>query len=300
MAGTFTIQDPALEALFPKHGWAPNDQGVARLWIPIARLLRRADTIRTNSGAGPVPREDWFRVVAFEEQLKRLALALRELRACTAPPFSTAFDEGADPEFVDETHRRLQLAAPWLDLTVVYLRRIADVFATAAAIVLFAHYRSAPWKLADLRKQATSSGGLRHLRPLADPTKLEQALADHTSWLDVLRGKQSPKSTGEMGLCDLMEHHAARTQVDLYDIGKGWETDATLFTGFAKIGRVNLLSSLPALLEDFCALLSEVHESVDVAGAYEKWGIPYGDCLILPGGAEHFCYYWPPLSSDAT
>src|SRR5213593_687316 len=226
-----TIEAEAAQAVgFPGHGWALTTFGAKVLWLPVKgtftrwRWVGRAELASGVSLARAEPSFD-----AFNRTLHDLGVVLRELKR-----FQRLLSESARPleevdaETLNKTGRLLELARPALDLSYVYLRRLADRFAGAAWYLLFSHPQSVSAKFKDLRKMIENDEKLRVAGPLCDPDALRALFREHCLWFERLRGGPAE----EHGLRDLLEHYPVSLQLQMNRVGEGpWHVSGHIIQG---------------------------------------------------------------------
>lgn len=287
----FDFADPAVERMFPAHGWSLNSQGVRLLWLPVVRHLYNVNEIRNSKGGSEIILEgDWNDIRRFEETATKLVLATAELRKCMRN-YAAGFDAGNLPDSF-QASRYIPL---WVDLAYVYLRRVADDLARAGRLLLFRNPHSAPREFKKLRPFLADERKVAAAGPLASLPHLRRALDEDSAWFDVLRNTGPRK-----GLRDRMEHHAVRLQVQ----GSGTESgpmDVQVFMLPFETGAVNeLLKSLRLILEGFCRFCTRICAELEWETSYEQWVIHYGDCAFVPGNDEDATAMWPQIGRIRT
>ncbi len=269
---------------YPSHGWAINSQGIKLLWLPLLHLVEEAGEIRGRHGIEKKLTLVHIKEIrCFHDHVEKLYLALRELHRSTVFVASCGgFDSPKnDTEGVNQT------IPLYVDLTYIYLRRLADHFTRAIRFSVFEHFESAPREFKKLRKMDSSS--LKALKPLVDIDNFISAIQDNDGWFDILRSEGTKK-----GLRDSLEHHPTSIQVQHSKIGDGpWEVEAYLMSGNT---HRDLLDPISSMVNEVCTMFTAVHKTIACGDSYNKWIIPYGDCILTTGDDDDCMGFWPEIS----
>jgi len=265
---------------YPSHGWAINSQGIKLLWLPLLHLVTEADEIRGRHGIEKkltlVHIEE---ITCFHDHVKKLHVALRELhRSIVLVASCGGFD---NPK--NDTDGVGQTIPLYVDLTYIYLRRLADHFTRAIRFSVFEHFESAPREFKKLRKMNSSS--LKALKPLVDIDSFISAIQGNDDWFDTLRSEGTKK-----GLRDSLEHHPTSIRIQSSGNDDGpWKVEAYLMSGNTYR---NLLDPISSMVNEVCTMFTAVHKTIASGDSYN----PRGDCIIAPG-IDHDCTgFWPEIS----
>jgi hypothetical protein len=193
----------------------------------------------------------------------------------------------------------------YLDLSVVYARRLADHFARASRYVLFKHPDSAPREYKNLRRVIAEPTKLQRLEPICDAMLLREAFERHSGWLDKLRDSMDASGELRKGIRDIIEHHPVALNVHHSQVGDGpWQITANAGEpGINASFRPDLLPILNEVVGGMATLWTSVCASARLAPAKELWVAPYGDAVLLTGNDDDWTAFWPEISaeqSDAT
>lgn len=295
MSTPFDFADPAQAARLPRHGWAKNSQGVKLLWLPIIRLVNEAPNIRRKKGVTKeLSPKQWSEIAAFVKATQHLAIALRELHKYVRIGTEPAYLKGSQKDFHDNIEASL-LIPVFVDLVFVYLRRLADRFASSSRHVVFKHSGSAPNQYKKLKPLFDDKNKLQRLEPLCDIVRLQEAFAQHSGWFNELRNSTDDAGELQKGIRDIMEHHPVFVTVQNIKVGEGpWEGDAFLQNGTQVICR-DLIRTLKDIIDDITCLWTEFC----IAASYKKsdppWIVPYGDVVMLMGNDDDATGFWPEI-----
>jgi hypothetical protein len=290
------VADPAQAARMPAHGRAKNSQGVTLLWLPIRRLLHEAPSIRKARGfTETLSLAQLSEIRAFDATLDHLVLALRNLHNCVRI--------GADPRFGEQdqekwyaSHEASSLIPLFFDLTVVYIRRLADFVAMASRYVLFKTIESAPRDYKKLRKRVANRGNLQHLNPMCDNELLQEAYAKHSGWFNKLRNTTDENGEMRNGIRDIMEHHPAPVTVTHAKAGDGpWQVMVNLGEGINASFCPDLIPTLREILADLANLWTGVCVATGLRQAERPWIAPIGDAVLLRPMDEDSTGFWPEI-----
>lgn len=126
------------------------------------------------------------------------------------------------------------------------------------------------------------------LDPIIDIHQFVRAVQENNDWFDALRSEGTRK-----GLRDSLEHHPTSISVQQSKHGDGpWKVEAYLVSAEA---HKNLLDPIPSMVSEICSMFTAVHESFSRGESYEKWIIPYGDCILTTGNDDDWTGYWPEI-----
>jgi hypothetical protein len=174
-----------------------------------------------------------------------------------------------------------------IDSVFVYLRRLADRFAGAVRMLLFADHGEASTQFKNLRESVLDSNALRRYRLVCNQVLLQTAFADHCKWFDELRNQGT-----FVGIRDRMEHHNTQTLIGGYRANGGplvHTAYLTLPAGGVEANR-ELFGTLRWMLIDVCEFFAAIHSAVGYGTRYER-----GDGLVLFGADEDVTGWWPEL-----
>jgi hypothetical protein len=279
---------------FPSHGWATTEHGFGLLWFPVRGLLwqwsPKMKLLEERGGPDAVASAR-----AFDDTLHKLVLVLRELhelrRALSKIPLL--------PGEPAESNRQRQLcerATLHLDLTIVYLRRIADRFVGAAKWLIVAHPRGTGDSFTDFRKSVLNEKQSRRPQLLCDADRLANVLRVHCGWFEVLRG--TPGRSSPDGLRELMEHRPVFVQVSQSQVGDGPpDLDAYLVNLTDRQQPLtDVLGRLPDITAGLCQFWTEIYSLLDDRTAYDR-----ADCVpVFTGEDADIVGFWPSVQRVGT
>jgi hypothetical protein len=294
------IADPAQIAAFPQHGWARNSHGIKLLWLPVLRLGSWAPTTRKENGIkDELSRGQLSEIKAFETTTKNLAVALRELQRCIRLGNVPGFDD-ANAERKEASRQAAELIPLFLDIAIVYVRRLADHFTRASRYALFRHAESAPRELKKLRELAIDDAKLRSLDPICDAGLLCSALCDNCSWLDKLRDSKDESGETVKGIRDRIEHHPAAITVRHYkEDSEPWQVLGVLGEpGLNKDLDLTLIQSLKDIIAGLAGFWTEVCRAAKLPKPERGHSAPYGDYVRLYGDVEDSTAFWPEIKGQ--
>ncbi|TAL27305.1 MAG: hypothetical protein EPN94_01765, partial [Nitrospirae bacterium] len=203
------VANPVQASRYLNHGWAINSQGLKLLWLPILRLMKQAQMIRSGHGiVNQLHSNQWEEIRAFETTTYRFALALKELHKHIRIGTEHIGINDPDNEGKIESYEANTLVPLFIDLSFIYARRLADQFAMASRYVLFKKAGSSPPKYKDLKLRIANAKSLSQLEPICDANILQKAFASHSGWLDKLRNSDD-RGKVQKGIRDIMEHLGA-------------------------------------------------------------------------------------------
>ena len=280
-------------------GWAENAKGQRLLWLPIIRLTAEAADFRIAKGKSELTSADELAVLSLHDLFKKLAVTLRELHEATRSEITPGFLKGADRAKAAMTGKRLELGPLYVDLALVYLRRLADSLAATLRPLVFGKKGAAPMRYSALQEFCSDPRGFVRLDPLVDPDEFLGAIRSHSRWIGQLRktyidaqGKQ------QKGVRDVREHHASLLDVGFSITGnRAYQMSALMAVSPSHQPPGEILSMLQSGLADLCALLTAIHRSIWPRGRYTAWDVPVGDCLHLTGDWMHGTGFWPHISA---
>src|SRR5262245_17944837 len=136
-------QEAALLTGFPAHGRATTSFRFELLWLPVKGLLSPPNWLLPSPKS--LRAEANGASMAFADALRHLTVALRELHTLKRELAALPVDcmQTGDEVALNKWRRIDEVSALFLDVILVYLRRLADRFADAARFVLFDNPRSA-------------------------------------------------------------------------------------------------------------------------------------------------------------
>lgn len=282
---TFDFEKEDQENAYPSHGWAVNSQGIKLLWLPLLHLVEEAGKIREREGIEKKLTLAHIKEVrCFHDLVEKLFITLRELHRTTV--FMASCGGFDNPK--NDTEGIGQTIPLYVDLTYMYLRRLADHFTRAIRFSVFEHFDSAPREFKRLRKMNSTS--LSSLNPLVDIDHFISAIQDNDNWFDILRSDGTRK-----GLRDSLEHHPTSIQVQQSKVGDGpWEVEAYLMSGET---HRKLLNPISSMVNEICSMFSAVHKCIVWGDSYEKWVVPYGDCILTTGNDDDWTGFWPEIGA---
>jgi hypothetical protein len=242
------------------------------------------ESVRTANAGSALPAGASHITLGFSDVLTRLVFVLCELHRImrehpkvTPEPFNEA-----DWEFARVAHQFIPI---YLDSTLVYLRRLADLMTESARLVLLNDYQSAPRKLEKFRSLGVA--GIRKLRPLCDPNALESVLRNHSSWLELLR-KVKPGG----GFRDALEHRSVQIMTNSQWTEHGPVThNIVLSTSAPDVDtQQDLIDVLRKAISGFCDLSTGLCSVV-------QWETMYtpGDWMRCFGRDDDIVGFWPEI-----
>lgn len=278
-------------ARYPRHGWAVNSQGVKLLWLPITNVLAfwNPSLVRRSKGVENL-NEHLVSTQPFEGTLQKLIIALRELhrhsREATEIP---DIDLNALTKDQQRASTDTAFIVPlFVDVSLMYLRILADHFVDASRTVLFEKFGSAPTHYKGMRPFLRDAKRLAHARPIVDQGQLRKAFDEHSAWFDTIRHPQG----GSRGLRDALEHHPVITQVSFRQVaGESPELLAHLITlGATTPVSTELTSVFVDSVVDLCGLWTEVCAAIGWKNGYEEQ-----DCFPMVGLDDDIVGFWPEI-----
>ena len=188
----------------------------------------------------------------------------------------------------------------YLDLALVYARRLADHFARASRYVLFKHPDSAPREYKSLRRVIAEPIKLQRLEPIYDAMFLRDAFERHSGWLDKLQDSTDENRELQKGIRDIMEHHPVAVNVHHSQVGDGpWEVIASLGEpGINASFRPDLIPIVSEIVAGMTALWTSVCAAARLAPAKRLWVAPYGDAVLLTGNDDDSTAFWPESTAE--
>ena len=276
----YDFADKKQAQMYPRHGWAINSHGVKILWLPLLHLV---PNIQGNEKG--LSTDSALHGLAFCETVRKLAISLQEfhkvIRVSCDHPVSL------EHETLNIYHKAQRMVPLYVDLTFVYLRRIADLLTVACRPILFDDWRSAPQKFKKLVSPATD---LSSLKPICDLGMLQQTIANHSNWFSALRGT-SP-TTQKKGVRDALEHRSVRFIVNREQVNDDRPTcTVQLSSPDPDVEDIQDLSSLIlCMMADFCELMSGVHAATGRGKGYDRH-----ESLVLVGEDDDLVGYWPEI-----
>jgi hypothetical protein len=199
-----------------------------------------------------------------------------------------------DKEAFNEASRILEFTELNLDLSYVYLRRLADRFIGAVKCLIVTHHASAPSSFTKLRSRIADPVKLKALGPACDADRLASVFRDHCGWFDRLRGTRGRQKPD--GLRELMEHGPVTVQVTRGQVGDDPpDLSASIFHPTEEPRfRGNVLSALPEITFGLCRFWAELYPLLDKRIHYD--GADYLSCRGLD---TDFTAFWPEISGSA-
>jgi len=287
------IADAEQRARYPEHGWAVNSQGQRLLWFPLLHLVENVQVFRQQRGIeSPISAGAMGERKFLVDTLKKYVRALRELHRVGrhARDYSIDFDSSAFRSQEASTARThaAEMGPLFIDLALIYLRRLADRITVATAPVLFESFESAPREYKNLIG-SVKANRIDGFKPICDVCKLRKAVEEHSSWFSALRGTNAD---GKKGLRDAVEHRGVILWPHLTQIGNSRPTyEVTMFSRSRDVMPVgNVLDSIAEHNSGLCAFMSAL---CDAAG----WRGSYGarDVFLVVGDEEDVTALWPQL-----
>ena len=286
------IAAPEQRAKYPAHGWAANSQGIRLLWFPLLRLTKDVWRLRKDKGVSAL-RRSGNEEIYFAYTLGKYCVALRELHKLSriACERDASSNDGAA---VDAFLRADELGQLYADSAVLYLRRLADRIASAAAPALFAHYKSAPRQYKNLVTLAKNENELTDLLPICDAPLVCNVICRYSGWFAALRGISMD---GKKGVRDVLEHRGHLLSGVLHgttDNETGAETRTFEIMLQSSAGDVELLQNLLECLGDWnaelCLVMDGLCRATGWSGDYQSQ-----DVLMLAGNEEDIVGFWPEI-----
>jgi hypothetical protein len=224
------------------------------------------------------------------------ALSLRELHKCIRIGVTHVDLSDKNIEGKIESYEATSLAPLFVDLSFIYVRRVADLFAMASRYVLFKKAGSAPPKYKDLRLYIASDKLLSRLEPICNIELLQRAFACHSGWLDRLRNSKDDSGKVQKGIRDIMEHYATTVSVSHSKAGdEPWEMVVNLGHRLEIHSyRFDLIQTLKETIKDIASLWTEVCAAAELQKIEMPQVAPYGDVLMLfAGNDDDIVGFWP-------
>ena len=297
MADFFALE-PATQALFPKHGWTKNTQGVRQLRLPLLRLyqptLPQYEVYSRLGLAGT-----WLQVRSPYSSIRQLSVALRDLHQVIESVHQIAkgnwFDKAPSPERDDALTRErecIERTEILLIAAFVLLRRLADQLMDATRPLLFENWQSAPRAMKTAIALARS-GSLLKLKPRCDADRLTAILQHEVQWFEDLRQDD--------GIRDILVHKEHLLQVGTPgcrsegDEDWTWSVTAQLVRiGPQGVRPVDVLPVLRRCLQGACAFMEGLLSVTRIGSDYER-----GDLLFLTGHDTDVTGFWPAINAGA-
>jgi hypothetical protein len=285
----YDLRDSGVEGRFPAHGWAWNSQGVPLLWMPILRVLVHSREVARPDGTRAVRSEESLQAgYAAADTLDKLSLALSELDRCNQVAWTRQHGQGGtDGEWLTpEGIEALERIPLFIDLSFIYLRRLADQLTLALREFLFEHHRSAPSELKNLASLFGDQAALEDCNPLVGAANLVDHLQPRLGWLAELRRGSS--NLREKGIRDLLEHGSTRMVVGTGGVGDGpMSVRAHLVRGTELDPTRELVSTLRGVCTGFAEFMTSLCHLARIPGPY--------DWLDVLRVDHHFVAFWPQL-----
>jgi len=279
-------------ARYPKHGWAENSQGTRLLWFPFKRLLWNAGSVRKTRGVGrdkpfnPRPRRD-----PFVETLRKYVIALRELHrvirvACDYPLDFKSQRTDQDAENARSAAR--ELSPVLTDVSIIYLRRLAERIVFCASPILFEFYKSAPSEYKTFVEKVNCDD-LSSLNPICDVGELKKAIDEHSGWFDKVHTKHGAEIKG---VRDAFEHRFVLMHTGVSQVGENRPTYGIQTQSWASdVAPIrDVLAFISACNADFCGLMDGLCKAAGWTGTYE-----WDDWWIIVGNDEDITGFWPEV-----
>lgn len=284
---------------YHSHGWAINSQGAKLLWLPILRLVEQYQIIQIRNSHGitkQLSHKQWFEVQAFHATIYHFALALREIYKCHRIGTAHVGFDDPDIEGRIESDEASRLVPLFIDLSFIYLRRIADLFALTSRYVLFKKAGSAPTKFKDLKLLIASGKKLSRLEPICNIDLLQKAFASHSGWLDRLRDSNDNSGVVQKGIRDIMEHFGVSVSISHQKSGNDpWRIYASL--GHPSVAPVIYRPDLIQTLKESVKEISIFWTAICEAAGLPQMAIGvYASCidrLSLTGIDDDTVGFWP-------
>lgn len=234
-------------------------------------------------------------MVAYNATMRHFALALRELHKLIRIGSTHVGLNDKDNQGRIESYEASSLVPLFVDLSFIYVRRIADLFAMSSRYVLFKKAGSAPTKYKNLRSHIANDKSLSRLAPICNTELLKRAFAYHSGWLDRLRNSTDDCGTAQKGIRDIMEHYATTVSVSHSKAGDGpWRMVVDLgHRSETHSYRPDLIQTLKESIREIASLWTEVCAAAGLQKAEIPWGAPYGDVLMLTGNDDDIIGFWP-------
>jgi hypothetical protein len=285
------IANPEQAALYPAHGWALNSQGLKLLWCPLNLLMAQPHLMLKRVGLSD--REVLIRSgqqVSFWPTFHSLVVCLRELHYHTRLACHHFPDmEAPLPTNSDISYRASEVVPLYVDLSFIYLRRIADRLAAEPRPLLFQHWKSVP---EEFNNWISDTIRLESHKPLCDFDLLRNALTTNSEWFRRLRGIDD--ASKKKGVRDALEHRRIRMIVGAQKAGD----ERPRYTVFLHSrqqdvdDRAELLTELSRAVQGLCKLMEGIHRAVGGAQHYQG-----GDSVVLIGNDEDITSYWPEIGA---
>jgi hypothetical protein len=281
----FDIADAATASNYPRHGWAENGDGVRLLWLPTMHVFRRVDDVRKAKGlTTSLSAADSHAVAAFYYCLHNLVVALREMAQLMRE--DDAFTIDSDQKLA-KRYKTDELCRLYLDTVFVQLRRLADRFAAASRVVLFAKHGSVSTQFKKLRDNVLDTDFLKRMEPTVDVIALQGAFREHTHWFNELRNNRDRE-----GIRDQMEHRSIEVLIG----GQRKNEEPVVRTAYLTrpCGGIDaereLFRILKVILSDMCEFLTSIHMSIDFGKTYGRY-----DNFLVFGMDIDIVEWWPRL-----
>jgi hypothetical protein len=178
-------------------------------------------------------------------------------------------------------HQANELVPLWIDLTYVYLRRLADGFVRAASQLLFEQPGVLPDHFTGLQEWL-NTGKAARARPIGDLAALEDAFRRHAEWVTLLRGRGSG---AQKGTRDAILHRAVLTSVRYHKVeNESQEMTVHLRSTSRDVNQsLELVSTIYEIVRGFCDLCTAVHTVIGWNSKYDPLDHPLRRCAPPDG-----------------
>ena len=197
------FRDDKQREKFPRHGWAPDSEGIRLIRLPIMRLLFNPNTVRSELGLSTITNKNFQDVVSLGDNLNNLSVILQELGATIRSTTSLDLLYGNN-DSNNKQYYLTNLLKVYIDTAIMYLRRLADDLCRSMRFILFKHFESSPQKFKDLvDKTNNDEDALDKAGLLCDIKQLKKVINANTNWFRDIRG-MNRNGQGKKGYRDAL------------------------------------------------------------------------------------------------
>jgi hypothetical protein len=193
---------------FPEHGWHETRAGYRFIWLPIRRLVapwKWTEQPDVSVYIGRLQERHQVEAAAAHRActrtLENLETTLRELHTLRRTFGEVGLRAGhLSSEFI----KAAEMAPLFVDLALIYLRRLVDTFADSFRFIAFEHLDSAPRSFRKMKTVLTDETKRRGHRLKFDGAVLARIFSEQTVWFGLLRGDNAGRE--KRGYRDRLDH----------------------------------------------------------------------------------------------
>jgi len=285
------------DANYPMHGWVKNTSGARLLCLPVISLYGGSNKHHKYFSDNKID-GFWLQTHSPQRTLTHLAVCFRDLHKEIREilPLVKLWDKEQSHERnigltrLNEGQKRSEVL---LIAAFTLLRRLADELINASRPFLFNHWQSAP---REMKKAipASKEGELEKLSPICDLDILQNALENHTSWLDKLRADQGVRNILVHRPHTLNIHHSGSKKN--YEDRVNWRVSADLMQyrkGKPKV--TELFSCLVECVDEACKFMELLCMCVNLEGSYNRNKSWSSGLIFITGKDNDIVGFWPPV-----